>query len=176
MVSGVPLTTAQHHAVQTVGGMVVGQPIPFNLGHALFGFEGRMRRLHYGLIALVTGIIWVFLLSAWLFMLLGGGEELAEEAFIGGMATMCLLAIPAIWIAMATQIKRLHDMNRPGTYVLIGLVGGLVPFIGGLIALGYQLWLIFEDGTAGQNQFGADPKGRVSANPAGGFAQPMNPF
>jgi uncharacterized membrane protein YhaH (DUF805 family) len=54
-----------------------------------------------------------------------------------------------LWISLATQVKRWHDLNRPGWMVLLNLTVIGLPVI--LIFLG------FVRGTAGSNRFGADP-------------------
>jgi uncharacterized membrane protein YhaH (DUF805 family) len=55
-----------------------------------------------------------------------------------------------IWIGLALAVKRWHDRNKSGWWVLIGLV----PIIG-------QLWALIEcgflRGTTGPNIYGADP-------------------
>lgn len=61
-----------------------------------------------------------------------------------------LASFLAIWPYLAIAIKRWHDRDKSGWWVLIGLV----PLIG-------PIWAIVETGflpgTDGPNQFGADP-------------------
>ena len=54
----------------------------------------------------------------------------------------------------AQEIKRLHDMNYSGWFILIGFIP--------LIHIIYYLVLIFKDGTIGQNEYGPDPKNRIA--------------
>ncbi|MDB6080255.1 MAG: hypothetical protein JWO82_4002 [Akkermansiaceae bacterium] len=62
---------------------------------------------------------------------------------------MLILAVPYIWVILALQIKRWHDRDKPGTWVLIGLI----PIVG--------IWALIETGflrgTVGPNQYGPDP-------------------
>ena len=47
---------------------------------------------------------------------------------------------------LAAAVRRLHDRNRPGCWVLLGLI----PLIGGLVLLFY----LVKEGTPGPNRFG----------------------
>ncbi len=67
----------------------------------------------------------------------------------GGLAlAILLLFVPSL----AVMVRRLHDQNLSGWYVLISVV----PYVGGLIFL----VLMLRDGTVGPNSFGPDPKYR----------------
>jgi uncharacterized membrane protein YhaH (DUF805 family) len=54
-----------------------------------------------------------------------------------------------IWVGLAVQVKRWHDRNKSGWWVLVGFI----PYIGGI-------WQIIEcgclRGTEGENRFGSD--------------------
>ena len=52
---------------------------------------------------------------------------------------------------LAVSVRRFHDMNRTGWWVLIGLV----PYIGSIVAF---FWYMFP-GTDGENRFGPNPLG-----------------
>lgn len=56
---------------------------------------------------------------------------------------------------LAVTVRRLHDQDKSGWWILIGLV----PLIGGI----WLLILYFIDGTPGPNRFGPDPKARTDA-------------
>jgi len=64
-----------------------------------------------------------------------------------------LIEIAAIlllfWPSIAVQVKRWHDLDKSGWWVL----ANLVPIIGGLIFIGIG----FIRGTRGNNRFGSDP-------------------
>ena len=72
---------------------------------------------------------------------------------IYGLVLLALL-IPSVAVA----IRRLHDTNRRGWWILIGLI----PLIGQLVLFVFYLL----DGTPGPNRFGPDPKGRSELAPA----------
>lgn len=62
-----------------------------------------------------------------------------------------LVGLAAIWMKLAVMVKRWHDRDKSGWWMLIGLV----PVIG-------DLWLLIEcgflDGTPGTNKYGPSPK------------------
>lgn len=51
---------------------------------------------------------------------------------------------------LAVAVRRLHDTNNSGTFLLIALV----PIIGSI----WLLVLLAKDGTKGSNKYGDDPK------------------
>lgn len=53
---------------------------------------------------------------------------------------------------LAVTVRRLHDQDKSGWWILISLI----PLIGGI----WLLVLYFIDGTPGPNRFGPDPKAR----------------
>ena len=57
---------------------------------------------------------------------------------------------PAVWIQMALQVKRWHDRDKSGWWVLIGVI----PIVGRLYAL-VETGLL--RGTEGPNRYGPDP-------------------
>jgi len=61
----------------------------------------------------------------------------------GLFAIIGIAYIPLVWMLWAQAAKRCHDLGRSGWWQLI-------PF--------YVFWLIFEDGEAGINQYGGNPK------------------
>jgi uncharacterized membrane protein YhaH (DUF805 family) len=67
---------------------------------------------------------------------------------------MLALLVPSL----AVTFRRLHDTNRKGWWILIGLI----PLIGQLVLFIFYLL----DGTPGPNRFGPDPKERSELQPA----------
>lgn len=96
-----------------------------------FSFEGRIRRLEYGLSCIVS---FIYALSAGVMNTLFGGTE----------ASLYLWLIPAYWFGFAQCAKRCHDRGNSGWYQLI-------PF--------YGLWMLFGDSAKGDNEYGPNPKG-----------------
>ena len=124
----------------------------------LFSFEGRQRRLHFWLVAIaitiVNGIVSSFTYGpAYTAMLTGAGS--AAAVFSGLGLVGCIVSLILFWPALANSVKRCHDRNKSGWWVVLmwlaslTIVGALWP----LIELG------FLDGTQGPNKFGPSPKG-----------------
>lgn len=101
-------------------------------------FEGRASRAEY----------WWWQLFLVLATLLVGGvawgvDPLGQPVGLVGL----LLFLPTLAVA----VRRLHDTDRSGWYILVALV----PVIGGLILL---CWYLSPE-TPGPNRFGPDPRG-----------------
>ena len=79
----------------------------------------------------------------------------------GGVAILGLLfVIPSAWIGLATSVRRLHDLNQPGWMA----VATLIP-LANIVVL---LLLGSLSGTAGTNNYGADPRvGLLLVSPFG---------
>ena len=98
-----------------------------------FSFEGRIRRLEYGL-SFIIYYIWM-LFSAFV------AVSINADNFEG---IYYLLLLPGFYFWIAQGAKRCHDRGNTGWYQLI-------PF--------YGLWMLFGDGDIGTNNYGANPKG-----------------
>ena len=101
-------------------------------------FDGRARRTEYWMFCLVNMVITVVLALV--------------EGFIndsGMISTLYSLAVLIPCIALG--VRRLHDTNRSGWWLLLAFV----PLIGVLVLLFFMI----IDSTPGQNQFGENPKG-----------------
>ena len=57
--------------------------------------------------------------------------------------------------SIAVSVRRLHDIDKTGWWILIGFI----PIIGTIILLIFA----FLPGTAGDNKYGADPKAAAAA-------------
>ncbi|HEX6375691.1 MAG TPA: DUF805 domain-containing protein [Allosphingosinicella sp.] len=140
-------------------------------------FTGRSRRKEY----------WMFVLLAVAVALVLYLVEglLGLRGWIGPYGPLVLLFELAILIpSIAVGIRRLHDTNRSGWWLMIGygpaLVSMLLPLVGighlGLIMIltlvslvGFVALLVLMvlEGTKGPNQYGPDPKGAEgTATPA----------
>jgi uncharacterized membrane protein YhaH (DUF805 family) len=75
-----------------------------------------------------------------------------EEAAVLSLIVLLVLAVPGLMVS----IKRFHDRNKSGWFVLVNLI----PLIGPLWVL---LELGFLRGTKGSNRFGPDPLSATSA-------------
>jgi len=75
-----------------------------------------------------------------------GSGDLAVSA----CAIAVVLSILSLWVGLAIQVKRWHDLGRSGWMYLINFIPG----VGSLVSL---VWLGFYKGTAGPNKYGDEP-------------------
>ncbi|MGZ8305527.1 MAG: DUF805 domain-containing protein [Allosphingosinicella sp.] len=156
-------------------------------------FSGRSRRMEYWMFALFQILLavafWVLLAIVGGSALMSGGDPTALAA-AGGAAMIVfalygLVSLALIIPAIAVTVRRLHDTNRTGWWVL-GLVagyvlmlvgtmmaaaspdnpgfGGVLAMVGGIATLILALVLLvfmFLEGTRGPNNYGPDPKGEA---------------
>ncbi len=110
-------------------------------------FSGRARRAEYWYFRLFEyiGLFAVAILGALLIALTEseGSEMVLMFALVVGYLG---LIIPGL----AVSVRRLHDTNRSGLWLLISFV----PLIGGIVLLVF----FCTEGTRGPNQYGPDPK------------------
>ena len=113
-------------------------------------FQGRSRRLEF----------WLFLAmnaaALFLFAFLAGAANQAsfnQASSMGG--TIMSVVIILLWLAvlipmLAVMVRRFHDQDRSGWFVLMNFIPG----VGGLLVLIFMCL----PGTIGDNQYGTDPK------------------
>lgn len=106
----------------------------------LFGFSGRIGRLQWWGAQLANFVLMVAsTVAIFLFYPPAPGAQ-TEEQWLAGAPFSIFLVIAAVtivttWIGLASSIKRYHDRDKSGWWVLIVLV----PLIGGL-------WQLIECG------------------------------
>jgi uncharacterized membrane protein YhaH (DUF805 family) len=101
-----------------------------------FSFEGRIRRLEYGL----SYIIYTLSIFTIAMVSLAMGDPSGGAI---GLLTLILL-VPLVWFLLAQGAKRCHDRGNSGWWQII-------PF--------YGIWMLFVDGEIGDNEYGPNPKG-----------------
>lgn len=126
----------------------------------LFSADGRLNRARFWLAVLGSSFGLSALLGLTLFALwqVLPGEITEDGVFrMDGVAALPYVAlimgwlVLQLWISICLGIKRYHDMDKPGSRMLILLI----PAIGGLI---YVIQAGFLRGTTGANSYGADPR------------------
>ena len=116
-------------------------------------FTGRSRRKEYWMYTLLA--IGIYIVTSILDRIAGMNGMIAGRY---GPIT-ALVALGLIVPSLAVSIRRLHDSDRSGWWLLLGLV----PMVGEIIVL---VFMVLK-GTRGANRFGADPKaGEVSLKAA----------
>jgi uncharacterized membrane protein YhaH (DUF805 family) len=126
------------------------------LGWLLFSYQGRCRRSHYWLahIGLMVGY----------FTALAAIGAMRPKPVAAGAADVTSLLLDIVlllielaivvgffWALLAVDVKRCHDRNKSGWFVLISFI----PLL--------NLWTFVElgclDGARGENRYGPSPKG-----------------
>lgn len=128
----------------------------------LFYFTGRINRAKF----------WLGFLIAKLVLFLGpiALSFLLAKAGLSVFHYVALLIVPYIWIILAISVKRLHDMDTRGWWIIafaaipiaLNAAGELskIPALAGLgllLSFGALLILGAMSGTEGDNRFGPDP-------------------
>jgi uncharacterized membrane protein YhaH (DUF805 family) len=111
-------------------------------------FQGRARRSEYWLFYLFVVIVYV------LVGIVTGAAMGAPGDFGIGQIILGVIGLAFLVPTLAVGVRRLHDTNRSGWWLLIGLI----PFLGALVLL---IFFVL-DGTPGANRFGEDPKARTA--------------
>jgi uncharacterized membrane protein YhaH (DUF805 family) len=114
------------------------------------GFTGRARRSEYWWFALFTILVGLAaaILDNVLGTTLGPDNSTAWSSGVISIIVNLALLLPSLAVA----VRRLHDTDRSGWWLLIGLV----PIVGAIVLL---VFLVL-DSTPGTNRFGANPKER----------------
>lgn len=121
-------------------------------------FSGRARRKEY----------WQFVLIHLIAGVIGGVLMSIVPDLAGPLTILWMVYALAVFIPnLALSVRRLHDTDRSGWWLLIALV----PFIGGIVVLVFYCL----PGTVGANKFGEDPKqgGGVAPAAPGPVAPPQ---
>lgn len=150
----------------------------------LFSFQGRVNRGKYWLVGFLVIAIWIAFFVVAVVMLGSRIDDLMS--FAGASLLLWLfgfvLFVVTIWAGFAVGVKRLHDRNKSGWWILLfyfapGILSGWQassPTAGNALVLGLAsfaitVWSFVElgclRGTAGPNQYGPDPLNRLSIEP-----------
>jgi uncharacterized membrane protein YhaH (DUF805 family) len=119
-------------------------------------FSGRARRSEYWF-----WVLFVIIISAIAIGIDGvinpdlvtttSGDGMYGVAATGGIVS-AIVSLALFLPGLAVSIRRLHDLDRSGWWLLIILI----PLIGAIVLLVFYC----TEGTKGSNRFGEDPKGR----------------
>ena len=141
-------TTQMDNPYQAPRGEILtptGGANPLTWKQILFSFQGRIpRRQFWG----GTGIL---ILGATPIVLVAILASNTDSGLLSVIAGLILIVgyIALLWASFALQIKRWHDRDKSGWWILIGMI----PIIG--------FWAIIETGclrgTEGRNSYGDDP-------------------
>jgi uncharacterized membrane protein YhaH (DUF805 family) len=146
----------------------------------LFSYQGRINRgkywlaaaIYFGLMILVMAVAFISFGNS----LLAIGDEGADDSMITGLISkgigfillLLIIYIPMVISGVFVGIKRLHDRDKSGWWILVfyllpSVLGGLgdTSFIFSLASFAVAIWGLVElgllRGTVGPNQYGPDP-------------------
>lgn len=107
-------------------------------------FGGRARRMEFWMFNLISFLISLTLVFA--DTLTGMMDATVGLGLLSGIYALAVF-VPSL----AVSVRRLHDTNRSGWWLLLIFI----PFLGALALI----VLFFLGGTPGDNRYGANPKG-----------------
>ena len=112
-----------------------------------FSFSGRARRKEYWLVAICVAVLGE-ILNRFSGLETGFYAQAADFSTFLGLSLFTQIAygiayIALIWMSISVSTRRCHDLGHNGWWQLI-------PF--------YSLWLAFDRGKGGENQYGPDPR------------------
>jgi len=127
----------------------------------LFSFQGRLRRSSYWIYHLLQWVALCVVVGVFygLALALTPDNPLIYVLMVIGI----LLYIGFVWSGLSIGVRRCHDRNRSGWFLL----ASLIPLVG---AIWVFIELGFLDGTQGPNQYGSSPKGIGGNEVAGVFS------
>jgi uncharacterized membrane protein YhaH (DUF805 family) len=141
-----------------------------NLVNLFIGFNGRINRAKFWIVVLCSVVI---------ILAVSGVTTAVTSSMSAALRAVLIAYIPVTYIGVVNVIKRLHDRNKSGLWVLLfygapaalGLVawlleGGSDTSVGllllQLVSLIITIWALVElgclRGTIGQNKYGPDPQ------------------
>ena len=115
--------------------------------YVFLSFQGRLNRQPFWIATLV---LWLVSMGVTFVTSILFGSQSAVTTFVQAVVALVLL-IPSLAVA----VKRYHDRNKPGWWILIVFI----PIIG---LVWYIVELGFLPGTPGPNRYGPDPLGAES--------------
>lgn len=121
-------------------------------------FSGRARRKEYWMFQLINIVIFTLLLAALIPPLIAHTQSFL---ILFLCVFMCVYALATIIPGLAVSVRRLHDADLSGLWVLVGFVPA-----GGIVLLVFHVL----DSTPGPNRYGPNPKARGRA----GYASPYS--
>jgi uncharacterized membrane protein YhaH (DUF805 family) len=107
------------------------------------GFSGRARRKEYWMFFLISTLVSIGLILV--DRMTGSYDPVRGWGLLSGLYALAVL-LPGL----AVSVRRLHDRDKSGWWLLLALI----PLIGAIILL---VWCAM-DGDRGDNRFGPDPK------------------
>lgn len=105
----------------------------------LFSFDGRVGRRVFWLYSLFQIACVALIIGAFA----GEGDDPLVAVFVFALITL--------WPTLAIEVKRLHDIDMSGIWLLLSFM----PYVGSLILV---VLMGFFPGTPGENRYGPSPR------------------
>ncbi|GFM69551.1 membrane protein [Pseudomonas cichorii] len=118
----------------------------YNVFAKTFDFSGRASRMELFVFVLICAVLFAVAVAIDL-----SNDGFDPGAGIGGATALLLVAM--FMTNLSLSVRRLHDINLSGWFVLVGLI----PIVGPLA----QISLLFLPGTEGVNDYGPAPHTKV---------------
>lgn len=120
-------------------------------------FSGRARRSEYWLFSLALDLVSLFIFVPVVFVFVALIASTLNSSSLDGTIVMFLIVFLIMLIfffaiiipSLAVGVRRLHDTNRSGWWLLLSLIP-----LGGVVVTIFMML----DGDEGFNDYGADPK------------------
>ena len=136
-------------------------------------FSGRSRRKEYWMFTLF-GILVMIPFGILMFAGMPNLEAMADPVtaasaespgalFWIGVGGITIFGLGSLIPSIAVTIRRFHDRDMSGWWVLGFALLGAIPVVGGIFSIA-QLVIMALAGTPGSNRFGPDPKDPGQAN------------
>lgn len=132
---------------------------------SFLSYRGRARRRTYWCAALGIGLaasvaIFIAILPFLNELAKGGMDDLevAISRSAGGLLVAIAVGIIALFLLLPVSVRRLHDRDMSGWWLLAFLIGGVLPFVGLFVGIAQFVIMGCLDGTPGRNRYGMNPK------------------
>jgi len=141
-----------------------------DLFRLLFGFQGRLNRAKYWAAMALAGVAELFLAGV-----VWANAQGVNPAF-PIVEIVIVVLLPGLLSFVAISVRRLHDRNKSGWWLLLFYVlpavisrfasaaGSALGYVLGLVILALSIWALLElgvlGGSAGPNDYGPDPLAR----------------
>ena len=135
---------------------------------SFLSYRGRARRRTYWCatlgIGLAASVAMFIAILPFLNELAKGGMDDLEVAIsrsASGLLVATVVGIIAFFLLLPVNVRRLHDRDMSGWWLLAFWIGGALPYIGLLVGIAQFVIMGCLDGTPGTNRYGLDPKERA---------------
>ena len=133
---------------------------------SFLSFHGRARRRTYWGATLALGlpalVVACFATMPIVCAIADGGMDDFDavlSAYGCRLLAALTVAVIAFFLLLPVNVRRLHDRNMSGWWLLAFWIGNAIPCVGVLVGIAQFVIMGCLDGTPGTNRYGANPKG-----------------